>query len=181
MKISRELRFSVMSAPIAASDRRALSQAWYSALYGAGAPRAHTRLPAAVPAPQKSVAPSTLGRRAPGETQSTFAAARAQTERTVRNEGLQTERRAARSQLARRIEMLARQPRASHRAATFELDGAHGRVRVLVRCAPGRVHLIAICSRRAKAAVASALAQARYALAPRGIAVPAQTREETAC
>ncbi len=179
MTISEQLHFSILSAPIACADRRALSQAWYSALYrpkDAKAPLsprglARQKRTAAhlAPAPRSSSPPAlgTISR--PGR----FPALAA----PVAPE----ERRTPPLRLARQIEQLVRQRSSTRTAATFLLDGTRARVRVLVVAAGGSVRLIAICSKRVRDAVACALEQARYASAAHGIVLHASMREDVRC
>jgi hypothetical protein len=93
----------------------------------------------------------------------------------------QVERRAPRSALARKIERTFLHPCAVTRKASFAIDGAQGRVQVLLQRQGSRIKLVAICPVKARAEVATALAQARYALALRGIELDAQMRGEAAC
>lgn len=95
--------------------------------------------------------------------------------------GAETERRSARLALARKIERAFLHPRAAMRKGTFDVEGPHGRVRVLLHSRGSQMRLVAICSPKAKAQVAAALAQARYALAARGIDLDAQLQSETPC
>ena len=180
MPILEELQFSVLSAPLAAADRRLFSQAWYSALYQTHGPAATPAQPAAPQAAQARTLPD--------------ASAKEQREReSIRSSPVRPahaqraagayagERRAPRLQLARKIALLVLQPRHKKSAATFTIDGARGRVRVLVRTDGSRVRLIALCAESMKATVAAALAQARYALASRGASVSARIWESETC
>jgi hypothetical protein len=179
MTISEQLRFSILSAPVAAADRRALSQAWYSALYRtnvkpSAAPRA-PRLKASRPGAQESAPnPRAAARVFSGGVRT---AAVKETARPA----IACERRSPRTQLARKMEHLVRQRQAKRIAATFVLDGTRARVRVLVSAEGGRVRVIAICSKRIEPAVAAALAQARYTAASKGVALNAMARSEVRC
>ena len=170
MSITEQLHFSVVSAPIASVDRRVLSQAWYSALYGNEAPRAKAghRAQAACTSStaQKNEGPGSNRRMlqmAPRRSVSP-AAGRAETAFTA-----ETERRAPRSPLAQKIAATLLHPPSRTHNGAFTVDGTHGRVRVLLRMKGRKLELIAICAPRAKKHVAEALAQARYALALGGI------------
>jgi len=180
MTISDQLSFSILSAPVASADRRALSQAWYSALYGAAckrpaAPAAGSKktrsagaavlknTPARSAALQKLCAPQ--GHAAPKR--AAFAPPQ--------------ERRGPRLYLARRIANLVALRTAKRSAATFVLDGSRARVRVLVTAKAGRVQMIAVCSKKHEANVAAALAQARYVAAASGVALYAGSRGDTRC
>ncbi len=89
--------------------------------------------------------------------------------------GVAVERRAARNGLARTIERSLLHPRGQTRAATLTLG--NGRVRVILKHSRAGLLLVAICAPKAGSAVARALAQARYALARRGIALQTAVRE----
>ncbi|HEY8297211.1 MAG TPA: hypothetical protein VIG32_04220 [Candidatus Baltobacteraceae bacterium] len=178
MTISEHLEFSVLTTPLAAVDRRALSQAWYSALYSQ-----HQ----AAPKPPPRTATSDAG---PAAARPSFADARDGAARTAptaprrfagepgvsRVVPIAGDRRAARSPLARRIECVFVRPQVPARRATFALAGSRGRVQILLRQAGPRVALVAICAAGAREHVAAALAQARYALAARGVTLDARTR-----
>lgn len=179
MSITEDLRFSVLSAPLAATDRRALSQAWYSALYRPGAtPVPQNRAPHV-----RGVEERTLTRagtkEAPSGESIRSAPARMAHERRAAAVAC-GERRAPRLPLARKIALFVLRPRKKS-GATFTIDGAHGRVRVMVRADGNRVRLIALCAQPLKATVSAALAQARYALAARGAGVSARVWEGEAC
>jgi len=183
MTITEHLEISVLTAPVAAFDRRALSQAWYSALYG---DRGMAQ-PAAEAAKQQkpearahtSCAKSADDKPAPPIKKHVPAASAAA--KSFRGRGGETERRAPRSELARKIERTFLHPRCASRNAAFALDGEHGRVQVLLRSQGSRLKVVAVCAPRARTQVARALEQARYTLALRGIAVEAEMREQAAC
>ncbi len=178
MTITEHLQFSVLSAPVATIDRRGLSQAWYSALYGT---QNHTGAP---PRPRDL---TTAERFAPPRS---FATAQPKVHppmhqakngslRALDEPVLGIERRAARSLLARRIERTFFRSNLPPQQATFRL-GREGRVAILLRSRNGGLELVAICAQRAQPRVAAALAQARYALAERGIALKAMPVVERA-
>lgn len=182
MTITEQLQFSVLTAPVASLDRRTLSQAWYSALYdsaGGSAAKPAPKRGAVVEASQTS--PHAAGARSrPGigcDTQLHVRGA----ETPVHTEGSPQERRAPRSELARKIERAFLRPRTAIRKTSFTIDHDRGRVHVLLQSHGSRLKLIAICPPKARPHVAAALAQARYALAIRGIDLDADTREEAAC
>ncbi len=170
--MTQELNVCVLSAPLAAIDRRALSQAWYSALHCAS----EDRHPQAEPArfrlvecdgdftmPQRA-----LQRRADARTAQLADESRKPNSRTrVRCAGCESDRRARRSSLARRIERKFPNPRAGSQRSTFSAGGK--RVHVLVQSSAGRVRLVAVCPLSLRETVAQALAQARFALASRGM------------
>lgn len=181
MTISEHLEFSVLTAPVASLDRRTLSQAWYSALYGERqTPQQRTET--AAPAKRRAssqcepmVAQSEMMHEAdspaPVRTRVVASASR----------GGEVERRGPRSSLARKIERAFLHPKGAARKGSFTLEGEHGRVQIILRSQGLQLKLIAICAPKAKAQVAHALAQARYALALRGIDLEADTREQVSC
>jgi hypothetical protein len=182
MTISEQLGFSILSAPIATVDRRALSQAWYSALYGDKAPPVAA---AAVPAKSegKSAHPRCTSVAATARHSSaTCAQAPLQARRVPLSiRGGEIERRSPRSSLARKIERAFLRPAAAPQKATFAVGGKHGRVQVMLRQQGKQLKLVAICTAKAKPYVANALAHARYALALRGVDLQAEMRETAAC
>src|SRR5947209_12295227 len=132
MTITEHLEFSVVNAPLAQIDRRALSQAWYSALYGdkGALPKSQRARSKDVQqplrsgeaqAPEKPIKRKTPivppNRRAPGSS-------------PLRAGTAEFDRRAARSALARNIERRFLRPGAPVRTATFALQGERGRVQV---------------------------------------------------
>jgi len=180
MPITEELQFSVLSAPLAAADRRLFSQAWYSALY-----RTDTSAAAQTPPASREAAESCSRSKASARAQRAHELLRGLPARPASAQkaagGYGGERRAPRLQLARKIARFVLQPHRKKLGATFTIDGARGRVRVLVRADGDRVRLIALCSEPVKATVAAALAQARYALASRGTSITARVWERGAC
>ncbi|HTW83738.1 MAG TPA: hypothetical protein VMD91_06715 [Candidatus Sulfotelmatobacter sp.] len=163
---------SLVATQLALTDRRALSEAWYSALRLAGgdgrAPQASVRRgrPDAPPLP-----PSRLA----GEPAAHAAAARAgivpprarvpQPERTAHL----AERRVPQSELARRLQRaIARRVRRGL-PASFAVRTGEGRVHVLLRSDGTCTRVVAVCAPPLRARVERALAQARFALAARGV------------
>lgn len=182
MTITQHLEFSVLTAPLAAVDRRGLSQAWYSALYGAAQPA--TTPVRKAPCAQRSAA------RAASSSLQTERAFRASTSSAGIPKAVQSrnpvvqpgvpERRQPHSALARKIERAFLQRKSPVYKAAFSLDGGNGRVQVLLRSGGPVLKLVAICPPKAARHVAAALAQARYALARRGIALETEI-SESAC
>jgi hypothetical protein len=181
MTTTQQLEISVLSAPLAAIDRRSLSQAWYSALHLArdgssskrGAPRtvaAPPRFPvataaAASPLP-RAAAPAPANAKAPSAS-----AARG---------GSAVERRTPRLPLARRIERALFERASAHARTTFAIGEGTGRVVVVLHANGTRVRLIALCSPSLRRTVARALDQARFALAAHGIVLDGGILEEAA-
>ncbi|MHB8146928.1 MAG: hypothetical protein ACYDGM_06670 [Vulcanimicrobiaceae bacterium] len=180
--MTQQLGISILSAPIAALDRRALSQAWYSALHlardrssGVVAP-ARTQ-PQTVPGRNAGVG---VARRRIGTPEATVRALRAGEQASLVRESC-AERRALRSHLARRIERTFLRPTSSVKRATFRIDGANARVHIALQTSGNRVQLIAVCHRDVRGVVARALAQARFALASRGIVLDVAPMGEHPC
>lgn len=173
--MTQQLGFSILSAPLAAIDRRALSQAWYSALHLA---REHAA-PAQPPRSRASCAPAVPCNKRTNE-RGTFSSQREDRSAhasTARHErGTAVERRAVRSPLARKIERVFLDPVRRPVRATFTLGGA-SRVHVALQSTSGGVRLIALCAPELRTRVARALDEARYALARRGIALDASIGE----
>lgn len=183
MTITQHLEFSVLTAPLAAVDRRGLSQAWYSALYGETAPPARTSQPKAAagfaraPHAAAQIPRGEIG--APSRTPAFDAAPDRRADALAPN-GM-TDRRALRSPLARKIERAFLDPKMRTQKASFALEAGEGRVQVLLRTHGSSVKLVALCPRKAIKQVAAALAQARYALARRGIALETELRDAAPC
>jgi hypothetical protein len=176
--MTQQIGFSILTAPLAAIDRRSLSQAWYSALHlaqhGASQPAsAH----ASVQSREHEF------RQIPGRTSGEHVA-RASTVRFVPHPRAAThadapheERRAARSLLARRIERAFLDPSRRVERATFTLDGSRARVHVALQSTGTSTRLVAVCPSSMRAGVARALEEARYALALRGVALHIDLKE----
>lgn len=183
MTINEQLQFSVLTAPVATLDRRALSQAWYSALYGNGKGTATAKAAEPIAAAQNAAAPRSPNeaRFIPGQCEGA-AALRSSANRTPeRAEGTPQDRRAPRSTLARKIERAFLRPHSRSRKTSFTVEGDYGRVHVLLQSSGSQLKLIAICPPKARPHVAAALAQARYALAMRGIDLDAAARSLAGC
>ncbi|HLI95373.1 MAG TPA: hypothetical protein VKT72_04700 [Candidatus Baltobacteraceae bacterium] len=183
MTITEQLQFSVLTAPVAMLDRRSLSQAWYSALYGAGG----CAKSATVKAPNAKTLGGELNGAHTGTHETASRLSRAGTtveaasKTADRSQGIPAERRAPRSALARKIERAFLRPRCASKKSSFTAEGEHGRVHVLLQSRGTQLKLVAICPEAARRQVADALAQARYSLAKRGIDLDTDTRSAAAC
>jgi hypothetical protein len=163
---------TVVATQLALTDRRALSEAWYSALRLAAPARAGSAaLRGPFPAARRA-----LGRFIGTQTQASVVAVRSGAVTIARTRLPQSvrpadvlERRAPPSDLARRIERaLAR--RARHALpVSFAVRAAEGRVHLLVRADGTATRIVAVCAAPLRARVERALAQARFALAARGV------------
>jgi hypothetical protein len=171
--MTQQLGFSILAAPLAAIDRRALSQAWYSALHLARERTLQSPAPPRNEVPIRDVAQRTA------ESHESTRAAKFEGARRVREPGSKPtpvatpERRATRSALARRIERTFLHPIARPKRATFTVDGTRARVHVALQTTPNGVRIVAVCPASVRGRVARALDQARFALAARGIALQA--------
>lgn len=176
--MTQQLGFSVLTAPIAAIDRRALSQAWYSTLHLA------TQQPSKQETPRLRVAVErrTLHRaNVPVERRTnafgTVPALQARPVKSVRGDVFSVDRRSSRSPLARKIEHTFLRPNIAAPRAAFTIDGTAARVHVTMQRTRSGLHLVAVCPPHVRVSVARALEEARYALAERGIAIDARISE----
>ncbi|HEY4441826.1 MAG TPA: hypothetical protein VGN14_15300 [Candidatus Elarobacter sp.] len=163
---------AVVATQLAATDRRALSEAWYRALHLAGspaprplAPRVATGARSASPrTPVFANAPHAAGR----TTEGTLS-------RAPRHDGGSAfgpggvDRRAPRTALATRLERVLQRRAARTPAAQFAVRAAGGRIHLVVRAEHGRTHVVALCAPKLRDRVARALAHARFALAAAGL------------
>ncbi|MDQ2680448.1 MAG: hypothetical protein M3Y21_05415 [Candidatus Eremiobacteraeota bacterium] len=173
---------SVLSVPLASIDRRALSQAWYSALHL----ETHKYSVETALKPRQLVTPT--GKRAQPVARKSVVGTKvsnvpsafgARAHRTTVS--LPGDRRALRTALAKRIErVFAGRCRPAH-SASFTLGVVGGRVHIGLRRSGEHLQLIAVCSPRCRKVVAEALVQARYALASRGIALHAALQADGSC
>ncbi|HTA37800.1 MAG TPA: hypothetical protein VK760_01930 [Candidatus Acidoferrales bacterium] len=171
MTTTQQLDISVLSAPLAAIDRRSLSQAWYSALHLArdgsspkpAAPRSATVQGSAPRGVALAARPPRTGELVPVNAKTAHA--------TLARGGGAVERRTPRSPLAGRIERALFERPSAHARSAFAIGEGTGRVVVVLHATGTRVRLIALCSPSLRRTVSRALDQARFALAARGIAM----------
>jgi hypothetical protein len=166
---------AVVATHLAATDRRALSQAWYSALHLAErtAPARQHRLPPASPG-----SPGTAPAACRSESGRGASAAGGRNVRDPRSATIcprgenatAPDRRAPKTELARRIENGVARRRAIEGSAAFAVRAGSERVHVLVRCSGAQTRIVAVCSPPLRERVERALAHARFALAGRGVA-----------
>ncbi|NNM92941.1 MAG: hypothetical protein HKL92_06320 [Candidatus Eremiobacteraeota bacterium] len=172
-----DVRYSVLSAPLAQIDRRALSQAWISALHLSNASTARGTTPRALPMRAARSAPASPALRLVPAKKCANATAPQSQARNVATVLAGGDRRCAQSTLARRIVEILLAPRNSARRCTLALGGAKGRVHLLLGGSDRRLHLVALCSPRVRDEVTRALREVRYALAARGILATSDLRE----
>lgn len=176
--MTQQLGFSVLTAPIAAIDRRALSQAWYSALHLARRSHEGDRSIAVctVRSQAHEKTPVSFERTSPNVRAPLSTRVHREAER-IERDPQPLERRAIRSSLARKIEHAFLRPNVTAKRATFTIDGTAARVQVSMQHTRSGLRLIAVCPSHTRKSVARALEQARYALAARGISVDARIVE----
>jgi hypothetical protein len=164
---------AVVAAQLAATDRRALSQAWYSALHVADRAPSTNAPSRALPGHgsrdgSRIVRPASHAAvpNAPLAHRPAFGVA---PPHTPAAEPL--ERRSPRTELARSIArgLAHRTPRSG--AASFAIRTGGGRIQLIVRADGGRTHVVAVCAAALRERVERALAQARFALAARGVRI----------
>jgi hypothetical protein len=184
--MTQQLEVSILAAPLAAIDRRVLSQAWYAALrlgrelpQAAGASGVSQRDPLCPPVRAACVpAPAATQARPPGLARSHA------TEEPRVGEGSGGGRPRVGSvprpqQLAGAIEKAFADP--ALRRATFSIGRANARIVVVMQTRGNRTTLIALCRPHLTEAVARALAQARVALEARGIGIELRERGIRTC
>jgi hypothetical protein len=160
---------SIVSAPLPIVDRRALSQAWYSALHLTPRDRGRSARLSVPSAPAESLARS----RSHGDAATARGDAGAPREKPAKagmreRTALTFERRSPPAPLARKVIRAVERRLPARMPASVALRAASGRVHVVVRRDGQTLRLIALCTPALREAVERALAQARYALAARG-------------
>ncbi len=164
---------AVVATSLARTDRRALSQAWYSALHLAEHAPPRTDRPHAEGTPPShgtEVRPASL--RGSDAAPSGAGGARA----LPRSSGAVLpvlDRRAPATPLAKRIERAIAHAPAQTPAASVAIKAGGGRVQVLVRSDGEATRIVALCAPALRERVEQALAHARFALAAQGVRVVA--------
>ncbi len=178
-KAIHEAPLAVVCTPLAKVDRRALSQAWYSALHLQTKDEARSRqaLQAANPSELRPYSRAHADRAAEGLARMT-ATSRKSTTRSQPRQTPAFERRKPPSEVARKIERLLRSSHDGSRSGTLALEGDHGRVHIVIRLQGSHVRIIAVCAPQARELVRAALAEARYALAGTGVSLVATLQSE---
>jgi hypothetical protein len=177
-----DAHLAVVAAPVPSTDRRGMSQAWYSALHLADAPsrvaRCGRRPLGDAPCGSDRGRPSANGGPAAGAARAEAAVRRGvPLAAPAAAPAPLGERRAAPSVLARAIARAV----GSHRgpSGTLTVASQDRRVRLVVRVDGARTRIVALCSPADRDAVAAALGAARYALARGGAHVLVDVRTET--
>ncbi len=170
------LEVSILAAPLGAIDRRALSQAWYTALRLAP----HERFADGVRSPSRAPVPRPLQRWCCSASSARPIDARSMPLWPTRDatrgggpgdDGEALRRRRIAAPLAKRIQHAFTHPGAQVRRATFSMGRGSVRVVVMLQTKGERAALVAICPPEVSAVVSHALDEVRATLAARGIAV----------
>ena len=168
------LSVSVICAPLAAIDRRSLSQAWYSALHlsqrAAACAQPERKRVESGRQPSRGVLLAGDARSRPEAREPLPARRLEHADRPARGR-FYVERRAARSPLGRRIERALLAPRAELKRLSLTIDKGGARVHLVFQTTRAGVKVIALCPPGARRTVARALYEACFALAARGIEV----------
>lgn len=184
--MTQQLEVSILAAPLAAIDRRVLSQAWYSALRYArvgldtATPIRRARL-AGPAAELRCDCVHELFRRQRSDVMPRFASV---STKTATGNGAQEAKQCNRSRALHSA--VPGEPATGSvppplRRATFSIGRGSGRVCIVLQTKGCRVLLVAFCKPEMHEVVASALARARRALAVHGIGVEIGIRGERAC
>lgn len=173
--MTQQLEISVLAAPLSAIDRRALSQAWYSALNLArdvtpSTPRTDVGV-AAKSLSQKLSRPVPAGRIGRSASPRVPTPPALGTARPVVAEIASRQRGRLVVPLARQIERRFLGAPLAVKRATFSIGNGGARVHVVLQTTGSSAILIALCRPQMREIVARALAEARRVLAARGIVV----------
>jgi hypothetical protein len=180
--MTQQLEVSILAAPLAAIDRRALSQAWYSALHLA---RQDQRL-----VPARECGPRIVATQNEPKLQDETdlcrpRAAELRGEHFVQIKPLQVTMQSGAGRisanrvalpLSQRIERRFAHSTSHLRRATFSMGRGAARVHVILQTNGNVATLVALCRPQMRGVVARALAQARLALATRGVLLDCETR-----
>lgn len=170
MTVSERFEFDMVSAPVDVVDRRALSEAWYSALYAARNAVQARPVRLVTQSPENPARAGTAG--TPRDSAALHATVVSRSAREILPRlAFANERRGPLTPLARVLERSLMRGGQLIRRASFSLGGTDGRVHVVVQGAGSKVRLIAICTPKARDRVAAALTQLRFILASRGFDV----------
>lgn len=175
--MAQQLQASIVTAPLAQIDRRALSQAWYSALrlaHSRATPAAPGCVRNAVVAVSRNVLPEPERVRFERTVRRALVPLRAVPKRSP-SAFPSGERRALPASLAQRIARAFLVPRTLPVRSTLTLGCGKGRVHVVLQGSGQSLRLVAICRPADRELVARALAQARLELAGRGCALETTT------
>ncbi|HZV77408.1 MAG TPA: hypothetical protein VFF63_06605 [Candidatus Babeliales bacterium] len=182
--MTQQLQVSIIAAPIAALDRRALSQAWYSALGCTS--RSKTRLEVlarrgvnAQTRSQGDAMPVSVTHRGAADVPAGLVRSVRQAANPGGAETVTVSRqRQLRAALAERIEAAFCAARPFPKRSTFSMGRGSARIHIVLQTNGTSTILLALCRPELRAVVTRALAQARLALAARGFGVASASIEE---
>jgi hypothetical protein len=180
----QQLEVSILAAPLAAIDRRALSQAWYSALHLARPDRSLVS--------SRECGPCTIAMpsEATGKRDSQSPSPRAAVTRVAHSGQSKASKITAQPSqpripadrdavpLSLRIERRFGHSTSQIKRATFSMGRGEARVHVILQTNGNVATLVALCRPQMRAVVARALAHARFALAARGFVLDLEMRGE---
>lgn len=176
--MTHQLEVSILAAPLGAIDRRALSQAWYSALrFAPQAPPMQSQSSfdrgriQAYGGALRGVSPEPSRAPNPGAFRPHAIKLKRAANACGRESAAGARNNACRARLAERIERAFGSPATNLKRATFSLGAGNARVHVVMQTVGAQTTLLAICRPELRDVVARALAQARAALAARGVGV----------
>ncbi|MFY9739056.1 MAG: hypothetical protein WAK11_08365 [Candidatus Cybelea sp.] len=179
--MTQQLEVSILAAPLAAIDRRALSQAWYSALHLARQDRCLLSARERAPRVAKPNEPKPQGVADPRRPR----AAEPRAQRSMQTNPLPVTMQSGAGRisvsrgsvpLSQRIERRFAHSTPQVRRATFSMGRGAARVHVILQTNGNVATLVALCRPQMRGVVARALAQARFALAKRGVLLDYETR-----
>jgi hypothetical protein len=180
--MTQQLEVSILAAPLAAIDRRALSQAWYSALHLA---RQDRRLvPARECGPRIVATPSQpeprdetdLSRPRAAEPRVQHFVQTKAPQVTMPSGAARISANRVSVRLSQRIERRFAHSTSHVKRATFSMGRGEARVHVILQTNGNVATLVALCRPQMRGVVARALAHARFALASRGVLLDFETR-----
>jgi hypothetical protein len=179
--MTQQLEVSILAAPLAAIDRRALSQAWYSALHLA---RQDRRL-----VQPRECGPRIVATRSEPERQDETDLCRPPAAEPrvhfVQTKPLQVTMQSGATRisanrgglpLSQRIERRFAHSTSQVKRATFSMGRGAARVHVILQTNGNVATLVALCRPQMRGVVARALVQARAALSTRGVLLDFETR-----
>lgn len=179
--MTEQLRVSVVAAPLAAIDPRALSQAWYSALHLARTTPDRSTKTQSNRAPSANVMRSSAGA-AIREVRQTGVAASSRSyvaAQSIGSNDVRSDR--TPSRMARRIERALARPQCPPCRTAFVVGEGAARALILLQSRGDKTYLVAMCAPERRETIARALAQVRASLAARGFAFESRVQAGPAC
>lgn len=173
--MTHELEVSILAAPVAAMDRGALSQAWYSALHLAQRSPQQRQTGTlqsvhdAAQHQQQSKRPCAQVTKTSHSNAGAPTVSRPHDARPAKEASLDVSAARTPSQLSKRIELRFAANHHPVARATFSLGRGAARVHIIMQTNGSTARLVAICRPQMRDIVARALAEARLALNARGM------------